>query len=159
MKIIYVHHGNRKMGNPPTQDDDMSEFGYKDCELLAGLLNNSDMKKNAKAIYTSQFFRCKKTAEIINKNLNVPVFEDSRLDEFKSVHGESWTDLQNRVDACIDNILQRYNENDVVICVTSGVNIVSFINRAYNLQSSEDAPFLGVPCCSPIIFNFKKESK
>lgn len=156
MKLIYVHHGNRKIGNPPSQDDDMTEFGYKDCELLANLFDNKDVKDRVKAIYTSQFFRCRKTAEILNKKLNVPIVEDCRLDEFKSVKNESWTDLQKRVESCIDDILQKYNDDDMAICVTSGVNIVSFINRAYNLPASENAPFLGVPCCSPIIFNLKK---
>lgn len=156
MKIIYVHHGNRKIENSPTQQDDLTEFGYKDCELIAELLGNTEIKTHLKAIYTSQFFRCKKTAEIINKNLNVPIIEDCRLDEFRSVENEQWIDLQNRVAACIEDILQKYNNDDMVICVTSGVNIVSFINRAYNLPPSNDAPFLGIPSCSPIIFKYKK---
>lgn len=156
MKILYVHHGNRKLGNPPTQNDDLTEIGYKDCELVAELLNNKRVKDNIKAIYTSNFFRCKKTAEIINKYLNVPIMEDSRLNEFKSIENEQWVDLQNRVSMCIDDIIQKYNNDDIVVCVTSGINIVSFINKAYNLQSSNDAPFLGITSCCPIIFDYKK---
>ena len=156
MKILYVHHGNRKFGNPPTQNDDLTEIGYKDCELVAELLNNKRVKDNIKAIYTSNFFRCKKTAEIINKYLNVPIMEDSRLNEFKSIENEQWVDLQNRVSMCIDDIIQKYNNDDIIVCVTSGINIVSFINKAYNLQSSNNAPFLGIPSCCPIIFDYKK---
>ena len=156
MKILYIHHGNRKLGNPPTQNDDLTEIGYKDCELVAELLNNKRVKDNIKAIYTSNFFRCKKTAEIINKYLNVPIMEDSRLNEFKSIENEQWVDLQNRVSMCIDDIIQKYNNDDIVVCVTSGINIVSFINKAYNLQSSNDAPFLGITSCCPIIFDYKK---
>lgn len=156
MKILYVHHGNRKLGNPPTQNDDLTEIGYKDCELVAELLNNKSVKDNIKAIYTSDFFRCKKTAEIINKYLNVPIMEDSRLNEFQSIENEQWVDLQNRVSMCIDDIIQKYNDDDIIVCVTSGINIVSFINKAYNLQSSNDAPFLGIPSCCPIIFDYKK---
>ena len=154
MKIVYVHHGNRLIGNPPTQDDDMSPVGYKDCELVAELFAGA--KGQVKAIYTSPFFRCKKTAEIINKNLNVEIIEDDRLNEFESATGESWVDLQNRVDACIEDILAKYDDKDMVICVTSGVNISAFINKAYNLPASESAPFLGVPNCCPIIFNYHK---
>ena len=154
MKIVYVHHGNRQIGNPPNQDDDLSPIGYRDCELTAELLALA--KEQIKAIYTSPFFRCKKTAEILNKNLGVPIVVDDRLDEFRSVEGETWTDLQNRVTACIEEILAKYDDKDMVICVTSGVNIVSFINKAYNLPSSENAPFLGVPNCCPIIFNYHK---
>ena len=156
MKILYVHHGNRKLGNPPTQNDDLTEIGYKDCELVAELLNNKRVKDNIKAIYTSDFFRCKKTAEIINKYLNVPIMEDSRLNEFQSIENEQWVDLQNRVSMCIDDIIQKYNDDDIIVCVTSGINIVAFINKAYNLQSSNDAPFLGIPSCCPIIFDYKK---
>ena len=50
----------------------------------------------------------------------------------------------------------KYNNDDIVVCVTSGINIVSFINKAYNLQSSNDAPFLGITSCCPIIFDYKK---
>ena len=82
--------------------------------------------------------------------------EDSRLNEFKSIENEQWVDLQNRVSMCIDDIIQKYNNDDIVVCVTSGINIVSFINKAYNLQSSNDAPFLGIPSCCPIIFDYKK---
>ena len=143
-----------RSGNPPTQDDDMSPVGYKDCELVAELFAGA--KGQVKAIYTSPFFRCKKTAEIINKNLNVEIIEDDRLNEFESATGESWVDLQNRVDACIEDILAKYDDKDMVICVTSGVNISAFINKAYNLPASESAPFLGVPNCCPIIFNYHK---
>ena len=156
MKIIYVHHGNRKIGNPPSQDDDLTEIGYKDCENVAELFNNNDLKKYVKAIYTSPFFRCKKTAEIINKNLNSKIIYDDRLEEFGSVKGETWLDLQSRVQDCIDDIINKYDDEDIVICVTSGVNISAFINKAYNLSPSENTPFLGVPNCCPIIFKYKK---
>ena len=155
MKIVYVHHGNRKLGNPPSQEDDLTEIGYQDCELVANLLNNEKIKSSAKAIFTSPFFRCKKTAEIINKFLNVPIIDDDRLNEFDS-ESENWIDLQNRVDGCIDDILKKYDDNDMIICVTSGVNIAPFINKAYGLKAFNDAPFLGVPNCCPIIFDYKK---
>ena len=156
MKIIYVHHGNRKMGNPPTENDDLTERGYKDSKRVAELFDNAKIKYQVKAIYTSPFFRCKKTAEIINKNLNADIFEDERLNEFGSVKNETWVDLQNRVNYCIEDILTKFNDDDIVICVTSGVNISAFINFVYNLPSSENTPFLGVPNCCPIIFNIKK---
>ncbi len=156
MKIIYVHHGNRNMGNPPSQDDDLTEIGYKDCQLVAELFNNEKVKQHIKAIYTSPFFRCKKTAEIINTYLNVEIIFDDRLNEFDSINGESWIHLQTRVQNCIDDIIYKFNEEDIVICVTSGVNISAFINKSYSIKPSNDVPFLGVPSCSPIIFNYEK---
>ena len=116
MKIIYVHHGNRKKGNPPTQYDDLTEIGYKDCELTAELLSNESLKKTIKAIYTSPFFRCRKTAEIINKNLNVKIISDDRLNEFNSfTKKETWLECQNRIISCIDEIIKKAEEEDAVI--------------------------------------------
>lgn len=156
MKIIYVHHGNRKKGNPPTQNDDLTEIGYKDCKLVAELLNNKSVKQNVKAIYTSPFFRCSKTAEIINSNLNVKIINDDRLNEFGSFKNETWLDAQKRIINCLDDIVLNFNNEDIVICVTSGVNIGAFICKAFNINPSDNTPFLGVPSCSPIIFEFKK---
>ena len=117
MKIIYVHHGNRKLGNPPTQNDDLTEIGYKDCENVADLLNNDKVKSFIKAIYTSPYFRCKKTAQIINKHINAPIIEDDRLNEWNGSL-ENWVDVQNRIDDCISDILKKYKQEDMVICVT-----------------------------------------
>jgi broad specificity phosphatase PhoE len=155
MKILYIHHGNRKVGNPQSQEDNLSELGYRDCELVADLLNHQKIKSKIRAIYTSPFFRCKKTAEIINKYLNVPIIDDNRLNEFNS-ENEQWIDLQNRVNECLDDILKKYCDDDMVICVTSGVNIVSFINKASGLTASNNAPLLGIPNCCPIVFDYKK---
>ena len=156
MKIIYIHHGNRKKGNFPSQEDDLTEIGYKDCELTAELLNNKNLKKSIKAIHTSPFFRCRKTAEIINKHLNKPIINDDRLNEFKSMGEESWVDCQNRIINCIDEIIEKYEDDDMVICVTSGVNIGGFIVKSFGLKPNEKFPLLGVPSCSPIVFEYKK---
>ena len=157
MKIVYVHHGNRKRSNPPTQNDDLTEIGYKDCELTAELFNNEGIRKNIKAIYTSPYFRCRKTAEIINKHLNVNIINDDRLNEFVEASGESWTDVQNRIIDILDEIVEKYNDDDIVICVTSGVNVAGFIVKAFGLNASQETPFLAIPSCSPIMFNFKKD--
>ena len=159
MKIIYIHHGNRNLGNPPSQNDDLTEIGYKDCALVAQLLETAPIgiKQNLKAIYIAPNYRCIKTAEAVNKSFNLPIIEDFRLDEFGSVKNENWVDVQNRVCNCIDDIINSFKEEDVVICITSGVNLSAFINKAYGLSSSEQAPFLGVANCCPIVFDYKKD--
>lgn len=157
MKIIYVHHGNRKKGNPSTQDDGLTEIGYKDCEVVSELLNDEKLKKNLKVIYTSPFFRCRKTAEIINKHINIDIINDDRLNEFGSIDDEDWGQCQERIISLIDEIIDKYNDNDVVICVTSGVNIAGFIVKSFGLCPSLDTPFLGIPSCSPIVFDYKKD--
>lgn len=153
MKIIYVHHGERNFGNPPTQDDGLTELGYKDCELVAELLK--PIKNKIKAIYSSKFFRCAKTAEIINKNLGLEIYLDSRLDEFDKNKCESFISFQNQVIKLLDEIVEKYNNDDYVICVTSGANINAFICKSYNILPSDKA-FIGVPSCSPIVFDYKK---
>lgn len=154
MKIIYIHHGNRKINIPPTPNDDLTELGYQDCQLVSKLLNNKNIKQNLKAIYTAKNFRCKKTSEIINKNLNLEILEDNRLAEYKAIKNETWVDLQKRIQNFINELTTLYDKNDIVICVTSGVNIVGFLNKAYNLPESENAPYIEIPSCSPIIFTY-----
>ena len=64
MKIIYCHHAERAV-NPKklrSQEDDLTSNGIKDAELVSELLANEKIT----AIYTSNFYRCKKTAQIIN---------------------------------------------------------------------------------------------
>ena len=156
MKIVYIHHGQRLKGNPSTQEDDLTALGYQDCELVADLLNDSKIKNNIKAIYTSPYFRCRKSADIINKYLNTDIIEDERLNEYTGKENETWLQAQKRLLDCIDNIIEKYNENDVVICVTSGVNIAAFICKAFNITPTDSTPFLAVPSCSPIMFDYKK---
>lgn len=155
MKIVYVHHGNRKFGNPKSQDDDLTEIGYSECELVSKLLETAKSKINFKAIYSSPFFRCKKTAEIINSSLNLPIIFDERLNEAGSIEGETWTDVQLRGMELIDELLGVYNKDDAVICVTSGVNVACFINKLYGISASENIPKIGIPSCCPMIFDFE----
>ena len=101
MKIIYVHHALRQRGNPPSQDDKIHDIGIKDAETTAELIKMLAEKNNLKAIYTSPYYRCAKTAEIINKYVQVPIYEEPRFNEFNNVfeaingddfapHTETW---------------------------------------------------------------------
>ena len=155
MKIIYVHHGHRLRGNPPGPNDDLTEIGYRDCETVSMLLDVLPSKDKIVAIYSSPYFRCKKTAELINKNLNLDIIMDDRLNEY-NFSTETWVDAQTRITKCIDDIIQNHNDEEYVICVTSGINIGPFITKAYGLPITETNPHFGVPSCSPIIFEYKK---
>ena len=156
MKIIYVHHAQRDKSNGVNQDNDITDLGRRDAELQSELFASIGEDK-IKAIYTSPFYRCKKTALILNEKLNLPIFEDERLNEFeKSFHKETWTDVQNRIIACLKDIVDKYEDDDAVICVTSGVNIAGFINVAYKLKPSENTPYIGVSSCSPLGFTIDK---
>ena len=150
MKIIYCHHAERAV-NPKTrrtQDDDLTENGIKDAELVGELLANEKIT----AIYTSNFYRCRKTAQIINRQLNAPIIEEPRFNEVGSVEGEDWKDcLQRNMDA-LDNIVSKYNDDAVILCVASGINLSGFV--CWNLQEkpNRDFPFMGATNCAPIEF-------
>lgn len=168
MKMIYVHHALRKKGYPLSQDDKIQSLGIKDAKIVARLMKEMKKYSNIKAIYTSPYFRCAKTAEIINKHINVPIYEDSRFNEFNKVFEvvegnktitktESWLDCQIRIRNAIKDIVNKYDDKDTVICVTSGVNITAFISLAFKIQPSETLPFPLVPGCSPIGFDIDKD--
>lgn len=170
MKIVYVHHALRQMGNPPSQDDKLKPLGVKDAKITAELLRDmfETSKYNLKAIYTSPYYRCAKTAEIVNKHLKLPIFEDDRFNEFNKVFEvlqgektitkkESWVDCQKRIREAIKDIVFKYNNNDAVICVTSGVNIAALIGLAFKIKPSKNTPFPWVPSCSPIAFDIDKK--
>ena len=157
MKIIYVHHAQRKIGNPPGENDDITKLGKKDAKLVAKLLKGAKAKHiNIKSIYCSPFLRCKKTAKIINSKLGIPIVFDERLNEFDSKSGETWVELQTRVRNCIKDIVFKYEEKDTVVCITSGVNVASFISLANKQKPNKDTAFIGISSCSPLIFNIDK---
>ena len=166
MKIIYIHHALRDKGNPPSQEDGIQALGIKDAENTAELLNMMAKNGNFKAIYTSPYYRCRKTAEIINKLTNVPIYDEPRLNEFNNVfetlsgqaekNKETWLDCQLRLRDAIKDIVFKYEDSDTVVCVTSGVNITAFISLAFRIEPSNNLPFPMVPSCSPIGFDIDK---
>ncbi len=157
MKIFFVHHALRVKGNPPGPNDNIHKLGVRDAKLTAVLLKRyQKMNGNLKAIYTSPYYRCSKTAELINKYVKVPITRDDRLNEMNISGGESWLSLQKRVRECLTDILNSFTENDCVVCVTSGVNIAGFISLAYKLKPSDSTPFITMPSCSPIVFEINK---
>lgn len=167
MKIFYVHHALRDKGNPPSQNDGITELGRKDADIVAEIFEELNKKFKVKAIYSSEHFRCKETARIINKHLSVQILEDSRLNEFVEVENlvkgkpltkkEMWKNCQQEIVDFLGEILENYDDKDAVICVTSGVNISAFIAFAYGIEPSENMPFPLVPSCSPIGFDINKQ--
>jgi len=153
MKIIYMHHAQRDKSNrdkktlEERQLEDITENGIKEAEILAEMIKNN---KKIVAIYTSPYKRCMHTANIINKYLKVPIIEDVRFNEMK--REEEWKDLLIRNIEAIDDIVKKYNEEDEVICVTSGVNLSAFICYFYNIEPTNETPWAQGVSCSPINF-------
>ena len=40
MKIFYIHHALRDIGNPPTQEDGLKELGIKDANIVADIFED-----------------------------------------------------------------------------------------------------------------------
>jgi len=97
MRIIYMYHAEREISENHgdqilRQLEDITENGIEEAEKLAEKFKGNS--QNIKYIYTSPYVRCKHTAEIINKYLNVPIIEDERFNEMQ--RGEEWKDLLKR---------------------------------------------------------------
>ena len=156
MKIIYMHHAERNIrenhnDSELRQLEDITERGIKEAELLAERLKN----QNITAIVTSPYLRCRHTAEIINKYHNSPIVEDERFNEMN--YGEEWKDLLRRNIESIDDIVKSYNDDDTIICVTSGVNFSAFVCYFYNIEPNNDTPWSQAGDISPIIFTSGKK--
>lgn len=159
MELIFVHHAMRKFGNPPSQNDGITRLGRKDAKMVGKiLLLRQEKKHNIKAIYTSPFYRCDKTAKLINYKIKVPIIMEERFNELRSIPNESWLDLQVRVRQAIMDIVDRFDDDDCVVCVTSGVNIVAFMQLIFKLPPDDDAPFVQISSCSPLLFTINKDN-
>ena len=159
MKIIYVHHAHRQKGNPAGPNDGITKLGVKDAKIVAEIMKIESVKYKTpiKAIYSSPYYRCVKTAKLINKKLKLPLIFDERLNETGRDYGETWVQMQERMHAFLKEIVQKYDDSEAVIVVTSGVNVVCFFDVASHLKPREDAPIIFPPSCSPLIFNISKK--
>ncbi len=159
MKIIYCHHAQRDQDKSKPQNlrqgEGLTPLGIEDATIYAKMLKQANVKLNA--IYTSPFFRCVSTANIINEQLNTNIITDDRFNEFGSIENESWETCQTRIMSALKDIIKKHDNSDIVLCITSGVNIGAFICLAYGIKPDNNNPFLGITSCSPIVFDFDKE--
>ena len=156
MKIVYMHHAERdkssdsEWGSFERTFDDITEIGKKQAELLAQRLKNEKIS----AIVSSPYLRCMHTAEIINKYHNLEIKEDSRFNEIQK--DEEWISLLKRNMEAIDEIVKSHSDDEIILCVTSGVNISASIYYTYNIVPSNDVPWSQACDISPVIFDIKK---
>jgi len=150
MKIIYCHHAERAVDKRKlrSQEDDITDNGFKDAQLVAEMLAGQKID----AIYTSNFYRCKKTAQIINSQINAPIFEEERFNEVGSVEGEDWLNCLTRNVDALNDIMLKYNDDATILCVTSGVNLSAFVCWNLNLKPTKEFPFMGATNIAPIMF-------
>ena len=157
MRIIYMHHAERDIGpnhNDPIlrQEEDITETGIKEAELLGQEFVQNNNKYNIKAIVSSPYKRCMHTAEIIAKYINAPIIEDARFNECAGhdeiVNGDLW---QRTMDGFQD-IVYKYNIDDDILVVTSGINLTGFICYFYNIDPKSHPDIAQGTFCSPVNF-------
>lgn len=152
MKIIFVHHAHRKKDKTGKQLDKVTNIGKQDIKTTAKIMKAGKQQGiNFKAVFCAPTKRHIDTAKAIGKRVSAPVFTDNALNEKQST--ENWLKTQVRVRNFIGEILHTYKPEDAVVCVTSGVNVVAFLQIIFKLKPSPDAPFIGVPSCSPLVFD------
>ena len=80
-------------------------------------------KYSITAIYTSNFYRCKKTAQIINSQIGAPIFEEERFNEVKEEVGIKVKYLHSDIDTLerIDIVNGLRLGEFVVLC---GINLL-----------------------------------
>jgi len=149
MQILYVHHAERDRMNKSIdrQLQDITENGIKESELLAEKLKQVKVT----AIYTSPYLRCTHTAKIINKYNNAPIYEEDRFNELNN--GETWKEFQIRHFNALNEIIKKHNENDFIICISSGVNLSAFIYYFTKKEPSNDNPWIQALTISPVLFS------
>lgn len=151
MKILYVHHAERdtitKVSDRQLQD--ITESGIKETEILGQKLK--ELNLNIKAIYTSPYLRCMHTAEIINSYISVPIYEEPLFNEMNSF--ETWKEFSLRNITGIKNIINSHNDDDFIICISSGVNLSPFIYYFTNITPTNDSPKIQALTTSPVLFS------
>lgn len=151
MQILYVHHADRDRSNKiiDRQLQDITQNGIQEANVLAEKLK--ELNVNITAIYTSPYLRCKHTTEIINKYHHAKVYEEIRFNEMNT--GETWREFSIRNMQGINDIIKKHNDNDFIICVSSGVNLSPFIYYFNNIEPNNDSPKIQALTTSPVLFS------
>ena len=148
MKIIYIHHADRNRDKSiPRQEQDITSDGIKEAKLIGKKLSQLKIK----AIYSSPYKRCIHTAQIINENIQVPIIEKDFLNEMQT--SETWKELQIRTSNGLEDIIKNNENDDIVICITSGVNLSGFIYYFTKKEQNNNNPIIQAVMCSPILFS------
>jgi len=156
MRIIYMHNAEKQLmdgykNSKIREQEDITKRGEQEANIISDELS----KLKITSIYTSTYKRCKKTAEIINKNHNLEVIVDSNLNGQKQ--GEDWKTFLNRNVEFIKDIVDKHNNNDVIVCITGSKNLTGFICYFYNIDINDNTPKITAQSISPINFTIDKK--
>ena len=156
MKIIYMHHAERNIGPGHNDKDlrkleDITERGIKEALIVADRLKNEKIK----AIISSPYLRCMHTADIINKYHHLDIIEDPRFNEKRLE--EDWVEFIKRNMEAIDDIYNKYDDDSIIICITSGINLSAFVCYFYNIKPTSYTPWCQANGISPVNFTKGKQ--
>jgi len=99
MKLYFVRHGQSESNVLGTttgwMDSPLTDEGIKQAEETAFSMHTDFTK-----MYSSDLIRCKQTAEVLNKKLNLKIVYDKRLRErnFGSLQGKTWEWMRKELD-------------------------------------------------------------
>ena len=165
MKIYFVRHGKTAYngtGRMTGQTDiPLIDEGIQQAEEAAGQLPSG-----ISALYSSDLLRCKETAEIFNRKLNLPIQYDPRLRErsFGSLSGKTWKDIdpdgalrakdvaqqydyrphggesvgdvEKRILDAVEDIKKRHDKDSVVL-VVAHAGIIRLLHRVLHNEAHE----------------------
>lgn len=178
MKIVYIKHAqkdnlgeeNQKPGFK-NQENRLTAFGIKEAEMVANALKE---EVDFSAIYIGEFCRYKLTADIVNFG-NAPVIVDKRLnesgsdDEFagvvidnenkKAIYARQAEVLNNRTHEFLNEIIQKHDNDDCVLCVSSGVNLGAFMSFFFSGEKIKMFEVVYATNLSPIVFELDKNNR
>ena len=150
MKIYFVRHGeteyNAKGRITGHTDIPLTKKGIEQAENLS-----KEIPAIFSEMYSSDLIRCKQTADILNKKLNLTIIYDARLRErdtgslsgkkweevdptgilkeknshlqydYRPYGGECVNDVKKRVLACVEDIRRQRKGDEVLVVTSSGV--------------------------------------
>ena len=158
MQIIYMHHANRDMSKGKSQENPITKEGFNEAKAIGELLGIANF--SAKCIYTGEFLRYQQTNEQINKYLQVPVIIDKRLNEFdKKTKEETGREYEKRIHQLLDEIIKNHNNDDIIICMTSGIALTCFMSYFIKGKPIKGFQVMYGTTVSPVSFIYNKEGK
>ena len=175
MKLYVTRHGQTQWNQINlvcgVSDIELNEKGIGQARRLT-----SDLKEySIDGIYSSPLIRARQTAEIISKELGVPVIIDQRLFEqnygiyegtirgteeflklkkqfaYTGAENESLFHIAQRVYNFLDDIKEKSRDKNVLVVTHEGICRV--INTYFNSMTNEDFLKFNHPNCSLMVFD------
>ena len=175
MKLYVTRHGQTQWNQDNlicgVSDIELNENGIQQARQLASSLKEYSINE----IYSSPLIRARKTAEIVSKELQIPVMIDQRLFEqdygiyegtlrgteeflelkkqfaYTGAENESLFHIAQRVYNFLDDIKEKSRDKNVLVVTHGGICRV--INTYFNSMTNEEFLKFNHPNCSLMVFD------